>query len=213
MLKKMMLSPLTLTGLSTLIVILVVALTSSRQNEKIESLQAEVAAFLTAEVTTPTPRPITPTAAPSPLSGLREEHRVRELDPFENDLPITQLPNGVYGYTVPWILNTDPTGVVGGTGVSRINLNRSSFGTLVMEVHKTSDGTIYIVGFVTPDIETQLAESPEGTELEFTLLFAAHEDYNRPVAIPVESILYSDNRHIDLGRDFIYANDLRVIVP
>ncbi len=166
---------------------------------------------------TATPIPCEDEIIPSPDSiealkaDLREANGVRQLEPLENDLPLHALPNGVYGFTVPWIINTDSTGVVGGTGADRISLNRSSFGTLQMEVHKAADGSVYIVGFVSSQDYENFISAKEGEKLTFTLLFKPYLDSNIPLAVPLDSIIFSDNRTIETNTDHFYANDLQVV--
>jgi hypothetical protein len=49
------------------------------------------------------------------------------------------------------MINSDPTGVVGGTGLDRISLDRRGGGTGVMEVNQSIQGELYVVGFVSEE--------------------------------------------------------------
>ena len=138
--------------------------------------------------------------------SLRGITGVRELQPLENDLDIKRLPNGVYGFTVPWIINTNSTGVVGGTGFDRISLQKSGGGTAVMEIHKAEAGDIYVVGYVSESDLMRLIDPSRRTELEVMLFFEAFREFARPVAIPASRIQRSTNRSVE-GR---YVNDLLV---
>ena len=78
----------------------------------------------------------------------------------------------MYGFTVPRIINTDPTGAVGGTGVDRISLQQSSMGTLVMEVHKTANGEIYVVGYLSEADLVRVQDPSRREDAQVTLFFS-----------------------------------------
>ncbi len=142
------------------------------------------------------------------LERLRERTGVHPMSARDNDRHLSRLPNGVFGYAVPWIINSDSTGVVGGTGVERLSLGDKPGGTLVMEVHKAASGVIYIVGY-TDRRHATLLEQPQGAmKLEIELFFSPYEEFDAPVAIPVERIMLSQNRSVDRA----YVNDMEVYV-
>jgi len=143
------------------------------------------------------------------IEDLRRKNDVRSLTPLENDLLLTILPNGVYGYTVPWLINTNRIGIVGGTGVDKISLKQRAGGTAVMEVHKSSKGDIYILGFVSQDLIIYLQNPTRKTNLVITLFFAPYKNYNMAVAIPTNRIVQSDNRSID-DEGYMYINDMTI---
>lgn len=140
------------------------------------------------------------------LEELRKKNGVRELRPLENDLNLSRLPNGIYGFTVPWIINTDSTGVVGGTGLSRISLHRTGGGTAVMEMHKSEQGQVYIIGFVTQDQLIRMQDPSRRASLGITLFFHPYQNFDELVAVPYERIISSDNRSVE----GYYVNDIDV---
>ena len=140
------------------------------------------------------------------VEALRRSDGVRPLRTLENELNINRLPAGVYGFTVPWIINTDSTGVVGGTGVDRISLQQSSGGTAVMEIHKSAAGTIYVTGYVSETDLVRLQNPSRVADAEVTLFFTPYREFSLTVAIPISRIKTSDNRSV--GDQ--YVNDLSV---
>ena len=162
--------------------------------------------FRTPEATSPREAESSKTTSQASLEELRRKNGVRELQALENDLNLSRLPNGVYGYTVPWIIDSDPTGVVGATGVSRIALLRRSGGTAVMEVHKSSQGMVYIIGFVSQDQLVRLQDPSRKSPLDITLFFSPYQSFDEVVALPVEQIVSSSNRSVESQ----YVNDIVV---
>jgi hypothetical protein len=140
------------------------------------------------------------------VEALRRIDGVRELRLLENDLNLSRLAPGVFGFTVPWIINTDPGGVVGGTGVDRISLQQSSLGTAVMEVHKRPDSEIYVIGYVSDTDLVRLQNPSRKADADVTLFFASYREFSHPVAIPISRITASENRSV--GDQ--YVNDLSV---
>jgi hypothetical protein len=130
------------------------------------------------------------------VQDLRRLNGVRALRPLENDLSLRELPPGVYGFTVPWIINSDPTGIVGGTGINRITLEESSGGTSVMEIHKRGDDQVYVVGYVSETDLIRLQDPSRATNADVALFFAPFREFSIPVAIPVSRIQKSRNRSV-----------------
>jgi hypothetical protein len=159
------------------------------------------------------PQPVILTGAES-LDALRRLQGVRALRDLENDLNLRRLPAGVYGFTVPWIINTDPTAVVGGTGVDRISLEQSSMGTLVMEIHKTANGEIYVVGYLSEADLVRLQDPSRREDAEVTFFFMPYQEFNQLVAIPISRIVNSLNRSVGNSQNRSvgsqYVNDLSI---
>jgi len=141
--------------------------------------------------------------APS-VEQLRAKNGVRELLPLENGIGLTRLPNGVYGFTVPWIINSDPSGVVGGTGSDRISLDRTSGGTGVMEVQKSGQGEVYIVGYVSQERLVRMQDPSNTKDESVPLFFAPYNEFKEPVAVPLRRVVSSNNRTVES----IYVNDI-----
>jgi len=140
------------------------------------------------------------------IEALRTMNAVRPLQPLEDDQFISSLPSGVYGFTVPWIINTNSSGIVGGTGINKLGLNRSSRGTAVMEIHKLYSGDIYVVGYLSESDLALLQNSSRTSDAKATLFFSPYHEFSVAVAIPLSHIKTSRNRRIEN----FYANDISV---
>lgn len=130
------------------------------------------------------------------IEELRNINGVSELEPLEVGVLLTELPNGIYGFEVPWMINSNPVGVVGGTGVEKINLSRTRGGTSEMEVHKSSDGTIYIVGYLPSSVMIQVQKQTRKDPIPIILFLGPATD-RVPIAIPMQRIINSKNRHAE----------------
>lgn len=164
-------------------------------------------------ITVPLQPPVTPqptVISANTLDEIRETTGVRELRELEGGLNLTSLPNGVFGFVPPWMINTDSVGV-GGTGFDRLTLSRKRGGTGVMEIHKSSDaGQIYVIGYVS-QTSLVLLQNQSRNEAIAVILFFEFYQGRVPIAIPKDSIIESDNRSID-GDDgqHYYVNDMKI---
>ena len=140
------------------------------------------------------------------VEALRKENAVRALQPLEDDEIVSSLPGGVYGFTVPWIINTNASGIVGGTGVDKLGLRRSSGGTFVMEIHKLHSGEVYVVGYLSESDLARLQNPSRTSSAKATLFFSPYLEYSLAVAIPLSRITSSRFRSVEK----IYANDISV---
>lgn len=178
-------------------------------------LVVAVGATLNIKMPPPAPPLVLPAAGANPIlvassvAALRIYNGVHELRWLDEDKALNQVPDGVLGYTVPWLLNTDPAGVGGGTGVNTISLWRESGGTAVMEVHKTVVGQVYILCYMSDADIAKLREAHNGS-VSAILAMKPYQNYAHPVAIPVERFLYSDNRSIHDGSTYTYVNDVEI---
>jgi hypothetical protein len=127
----------------------------------------------------------------TPAQALRTERGLRELRPLEVGLPLSQLPPGVYGFMPPWFV----------TNLEDALLDAQAGGTSVLEVHKTQDGELQLVGYVSQETATRI--SGAGTVLLFP---EAWEEANEVVGIPRGRIVQADSGHFALG----YKMELRL---
>jgi hypothetical protein len=89
--------------------------------------------------------PGTTTKGPAPsIEALRLRHQVRPLQPHEEGQAIGALPPGLYGYTYAPAQDEIPV------------FSKGSYHSF--EVHKTSNGSELLIGFVTP-AESQAIEN------------------------------------------------------
>lgn len=143
------------------------------------------------------------------LRTLREANGVSELSGLEVGKPLRELPNGKYGFSPPWKIDSNPVGVVGGTGFDLLTLGRKG-GTSVMEVHKSSTGGVYVVGYLLEEILLR-AQDPTRTSPISATLFFEPSTGRHPVAISQRMILSSKNRYTENHEsNAIYVNDLQL---
>ena len=119
---------------------------------------------------------------------------------MEEEVELHNLPTGVYGFTVPWILNSDSSGVVGGTGEDRISLRPSPGGTAVMEIHKSIDGQNYLVCFLNKSSIEEVAANNSmkisDPLIEIIVSFTFHDDFPYSIAIPLQRIVNYKHRRV-----------------
>lgn len=139
------------------------------------------------------------------VEALRNLDGVRALQPLEDSQNIARLPNGVYGFADPSVINTNPSGVVGGTGPDKISLARSPSGTQVMEIHKLASGEICVVGYVSKSDLARL-EAILVNSTEVTIFFTPNGEGSPPVAIPLSAIRVAKESSMQSH----YARDLSV---
>lgn len=120
------------------------------------------------------------------LQALRAAHQVRPLTPEEEGSAVAVLPNGVYGFTYA-------------PGQPEVPLF-SRQGYHSFEVHKASDGTEYLLGFVTQLEASDLDASKEGVVI---LLFPSPwENSQSLVRVPVSGIVPAKRMPREGGNPF-----------
>ncbi len=132
----------------------------------------------------------TSTALPSfvtcdSVDTLRNMNKVRPIKPLEEDKPIKQLANGVYGFTVPWSLKSDGLSLGGRKG-----------GTAIVEVHKSSQGTIFALAYVSETDLIALLDPTRKEPIATTIFFQPYKGYDQLIGIPLERIRKCDHRDI-----------------
>lgn len=105
---------------------------------------------------------VTPLAVAPPTiesrQALRSERNVRRLRDLENDLRLEQLPEGVYGFVVPWSIAPD----------MNPSVSQNAGGTAVVELHKLTGGEVHVLGFVS---QKDALKIETGAGAESVLLF------------------------------------------
>jgi hypothetical protein len=76
------------------------------------------------------------------VEDLRQKHQVRLVSEQEEGSGVDRLPNGVYGYTYAPGLDQGPL------------FQQPRFQSF--EVHKLADGTVAIIGYVTPEMAAKI---------------------------------------------------------
>jgi len=105
--------------------------------------------------------------------SLRARHQLRSLEEAEEGSNIERLPAGVYGFSYA-------------PGQEEVPIfAKPSYHNF--EIHKLIDGSVHILGFVTPEVEQALQAGQPGTALE--LFPAPWETAQVLVTFPVTRIV------------------------
>jgi hypothetical protein len=132
---------------------------------------------------------------------------VRRLHAEEEGLPLSELPFGVFGFTVPWVLEVSPARPV--VRADEMTLHPSPGGTGVLEVHRLENGTAAAVGFVSPDEAVKLGNPSRTDPIDLTIYLTPSQMKPIPVAIPTEQLIVT--RHRSVG--YTYVLDARIGPP
>ena len=108
----------------------------------------------------------------SDRESLRETHGVRVLSPLEEGLRISQLPNGVFGFTTPWSLRGPFMRAVSGDLTLKRAMIRRIYNT---EIHKTRDGEIFALVYVDEIALLQLQNPERVDTLDITAFLMPRE--------------------------------------
>ena len=119
--------------------------------------------------------------AESQLRALRAQRQLRELADIEEDLPLSKLPAGVYGFAFP--LHIEPA-------YWPPVLHKSP--GLSIEVHQISDREVLVVGFTTPDDALKVTSSTAKTTVQ--VFPRAWEKAVAIVSIPLDRISHCSER-------------------
>src|SRR6185436_27843 len=106
-------------------------------------------------------------AEESQREALRTLHQVRPLTTEEEGTGVDRLPRGVWGYTHSPAVENAPL------------FSRKLFYNF--EVHKASDGEVYLIGFLRPDVAVIVETNP--APLDIRLFPVPQDDAVTPVSI------------------------------
>jgi len=123
----------------------------------------------------------------NPLEIIRKKNEVRELRPLEVGKELQNLPNGIFGFTVPWGLEE----------INGISLSQKMGGTAKAEVHKTVAGEIKIIGYVNESTLIRLEDPSRTIPIETEVFVKSYAEYSHPIAISKENILQCKHRGIE----------------
>lgn len=137
------------------------------------------------------------------IDEIRTINGVSKMEPLQNDRPLARLKSSVVGFSTPWALDSDPRGIVGGTGLETLSLSRSPGGTVQLEIHKVASSEVYIVGYSSREAIVELRRQDRDELIEVMLLTAPYEEYSVPVAIPYSRLDNIDSRSVDQGPDLL----------
>lgn len=138
------------------------------------------------------------------LQALREDTEVRQLKSEENQMSLWELPNGVFGYIEAYKIDTPPMRFIDKTFIeNNFDLNKGLhllqqpiFGDFV-EIHKSKNGNIYLVGFVTEEDRIALQNPSRSESVKIVVSLTKHKKRNKVIAIHRERLEWW--RHRELG--------------
>ena len=128
---------------------------------------------------------------------IRSMNGVRELWPTEEDLQLSDLPNGVFGFT--------RSVQVEFKDFDQLKLVKDPSRRSV-EVHKTSQGKVIFVVYVSKADATKLLSPTLDGALRVIVQFKPYKEYDQIVGIPASHLVEWNHRH---GSEFgIFADVL-----
>lgn len=139
-------------------------------------------------------RPVFHANPTSNIEAIRFANRVRPLRPLEEGLALRKLPNGVFGFTTPWA----PRCYSGNISVEHVTLHAEKGGTFRLEIHKSSAGGAFIVGFVSQSGQHILDDPSQVQAFDVQIFCDPYEEFVYPAAIPLKRIESCDNRTVGL---------------
>ncbi len=132
------------------------------------------------------------------LNDIRKSHDVKQIDPSQNELRMSQLPSGVFGFVYP----------SGFDHPTSLEVYRD-FRFPYFEVHKLRTGQVTLIGFVGPDTAHYLVREDRPAQIQLTLYNVAWSDATALVSLPFERIQgESHARYIKIGDNDMRALDL-----
>lgn len=135
--------------------------------------------------------------ADASVEAIRKQGRVRPMLAEENELPLGELPDGIYGFTVPWAIEPLRTHR---SNYDHLPLSSEGGGTAVAELHKHAGGGIALVGYLTADEVVALRNPYRNTRLDVVLRLEP-DTTRMAVSIPLGLITSARNRH--LGSSYV----------
>lgn len=135
--------------------------------------------------------------------ALRDRSGVRPMLGEEDELPLSELPDGIYGFATPWSIEPWLSGA-SGAYYCDLTLSADAGGTAAAELHKRADGELALVGYMTPD-ELVALRNPSRQERLDVVLRLAPDATRTAVSIPLGLLASARDRHpggsyvLDLG--------------
>jgi hypothetical protein len=141
------------------------------------------------------------------IKDLRENTQVRQLTSEENQLTLRELPNGVFGFIEAYKLDYPSWRIIKKAFIDDnfilkkclLLVQRPTFGNFV-EIHKSGNGNIYLVGFVTEEDRITLQNPLRSQSTKIVISISKHEKRNIVVAIPRERLEWWRQRELGDGQ-------------
>ncbi len=118
---------------------------------------------------------------------IRQAYRLRAISSNEEEKVVQDLPNGIYGFTVPWI--------IGRMDLNTDNWSSTPGGAVTQEVHKRPSGIFAVVGFLSAEHAAILAKPDRDQPVDVQLYPNPQQNADNVASIPVPRI-----ESITLGR-------------
>jgi hypothetical protein len=132
------------------------------------------------------------------LQTIRNQAGVRPMLSEENDLPLGELPAGIYGFAVPWAVGP-------GFSPEHQTLSSTGGGTAAAELHKRADGALALAGYLTADEVVALRNPSRQTRLDVVLRLEP-DPTRMAVSIPLGLVAGARDRQVEHS----YVLDLRL---
>ena len=141
------------------------------------------------------------------IKDLRENTQVRQLTSEEKQLTLWELPNGVFGFIEAYKLDYPSYRIIEKAFIDDnfilkkilILVQKPTFGNLV-EIHKSGNGHIYLVGFVTEEDRITLQNPLRSQATKIVISISKHKKRNIVVAIPRERLEWWRHRKLGDGQ-------------
>lgn len=137
------------------------------------------------------------------IDDIRNKNNVSKIRPLDNDLPVDRINYPAFGFCTPWALNTDPRGIVGGTGLSTLSLLCKPDGTRILEIHKLGTGEICIIGYVSTNDSSLISDPARKGYADIMLFVEPWNEFTSIVSIPYSRLVNISQRSISDGQYFL----------
>lgn len=132
---------------------------------------------------------------------MRKDRGVEPLIGADANLQLERMPRGRYGFTY-----------YGAVGRKYATADVSMIASTGVELHKTSDGVIFLVGFIGEETALELGRDAQ-RQREITVYSLLWDTAPRIVAIPVFDQMIQDARHVTVGRPLSQPSALTLRWP
>ena len=138
-------------------------------------------------------------SADSVFRQIREEEGLRELSALESGKSINDIPNKTVSFVSVYFLTITPHETFENILDSKVNRFKS--GDSYYEIHKIESNIVYLCGFVGAETAYRFNLLDGEYLLDFVLTAVPLNDNDNLVLIPIERIVKSSRREIDIDRN------------
>jgi len=145
---------------------------------------------------------------------LRQNSGVSPLTKEENQLTLWELSDGVFGYVEAYKFDTPEWRLIDTSDIEsnfalnkNLHLYQNAMFNGCAEIHKSQDGNIYLICFVTEEDRILLQNPSRSESVKLTVSLTKTQKRNRVIAIPRERLEYWRQRMLGDGE---YVGDARI---